>query len=632
MRIIRLLRLFGVAVLISLVLVLIMRAVLELASEPVEADADLDPVWYAKEAPTPPEPPAKKTGEAENAWPTDCAQYAISGPTRFVRRLTAGSELISLRERFKEETDCREIARCINGLVPHFLHADRFPATRLRSTPVRRSRIGSILESLTKPRRDRERLQLTTASRGSGSVRAWTLAGSYPEFELWSAEQLLERLRNVAQQRIEGGFDVLVTPELGQEVFPKQGGAPWAAGFYCPRDEYCTVMSGIPSRLRFEVLKHELIHAFCLQFTKGLMKSRFIGEGLAEYLRLEPVGRGLSVPPSRMADNLAALQGQLEGLRAGGVHLDQLRPARLVELNAHDFYAMRGLSYLLAQAAMAYLDSRHLEAAFEIGSDRPIVEAINKIHWERFLEFVAEGAARGSTERALIVEDQLPAEGRRDAVAMRASLRKLGARFDPHASFDPEDLELDGPFQEEEQVKAMLSAAAAADKSTLYIVTEVSADMDRSIRLAADAEKLLPAVAHVRTPLEFVRSLHHAMGTGPTGLVCLGPRLTEEEQLDFVQPYRVEALFAWLHQRRAKAPGLMLCVAAAAGEDSGARLRRYRKELRALKSLPQIVLCIDLSDGEGEALTLARAFAPLPGMRDKVAYWNPQRKPAAVER
>ena len=84
--------------------------------------------------------------------------------------------------------------------------------------------------------------------------------------------------------------------------------------------------------------------------------------------------------------------------------------------------------------------------------------------------------------------------------------------------------------------------------------------------------------------------------------------------------------------KRSKAPGMILCIAAAAGEESGARLRRYRKELRSLASMPRMVLCIDLSEGEGEALTLARAFAPLPGMRGNVAYWNPQRKLAPVER
>jgi hypothetical protein len=632
MHIVRLLRLFALAVLISLALVLIMRAVLELASEPVEADADLDPIWYAEDAPAAEAPPAGKIRKADNSWPRDRARFAISGPTRFVRRLAAGSELMGLFEQLKEGTDCREIARGINGLLPHLLHADRFHAPGRRSTRVRRSRIRSILEYLTEPRRDRERLQLTTATRGEGSLRVWTLAGSYPEFEIWSAEQLLERLRSVAQQGVEGGFDVLVTPARGQEVFERQRRCPGAIGVYYILDGYCTVESGLPSRLRFEVLKHELIHAFCRQFTKEFTKSRFVSEGLAEYLRLEPVGSGLSVPPSRLADNLAALKCQIDALRAGGVHLDQLQPARLVDLSPHDFYALRSLGYLLAQAAIAYLESAAVEEAFESRSDQPIVDAVKRIHWRRFLDFVNGAADQGSPDRALTVEDQLPAEGRRDAVAMRASLRKLGARIEPRAKFDPEDLELDGPLQDEEQIKAMLSAASASVESTLYILTEVSADMDRSIRPAADVEKLLPAVAHVRTPLEFVGSLRHALRTGLTGLVCLGARLTEEERLDFVQPYRVEAPFAWLRMKRSKAPRLILCVASAAGEDSGARLRRYRRELRALESLPQMVLCIDLSQGEGEALTLARAFAPLQGMRGRVAYWNPQRKLAPVER
>ena len=90
-------------------------------------------------------------------------------------------------------------------------------------------------------------------------------------------------------------------------------------------------MGTLPPDRRIEVLKHELIHAYTTRFIR--FRSRFIDEGLAEYLRyVEPRDRGLGAPPWRMRHNLAALKERLDALQAAGVDVSAIKPARLVTL------------------------------------------------------------------------------------------------------------------------------------------------------------------------------------------------------------------------------------------------------------------------------------------------------------
>ena len=70
-----------------------------------------------------------------------------------------------------------------------------------------------------------------------------------------------------------------------------------AAGVYYISDKYCVVCSDLRPDFRAEVFEHELIHAYCRRTAKSFSSSRFITEGIAEYLRLAtPRDNGLNVP------------------------------------------------------------------------------------------------------------------------------------------------------------------------------------------------------------------------------------------------------------------------------------------------------------------------------------------------
>lgn len=229
------------------------------------------------------------------------------GPTPFVRRLEVGLELARLLRDVEDlGAERARLSARLERAAPFLLNAD---GKFYRVDPVRQ------LDSLTRPPRDLATLALMGATDADPlgalqRVRVWTLDEEYPEEERARAAMTLEHIVRCVGRDVEGGIDVLVTPGMGQDVFWFQRAPPIvrAAGVYFRDDRYCVVESGLKPAFRVEVLKHELVHAYCHRTAKSLSSSRLITEGVAEYLRLlEPGDNGLNVPVSRLADSLAEL-------------------------------------------------------------------------------------------------------------------------------------------------------------------------------------------------------------------------------------------------------------------------------------------------------------------------------------
>ena len=533
-----------------------------------------------------------------------------------MRRLEVGLELARLLRDVHEvgAQNARLDAR-LERAEPFLLRADGDP---VRLDGVRR------LDMLTDPPRDLKTLTLAGATDQDPlgrrlRVRAWTLGEPYAADELAHASHTLEHIARCVGRDVEGGIDVLITPRMGFDVFRLQGIPPVrAAGVYYRGDRYCVVESGLTPRFRVEVVKHELIHAYCHGAAKSLSKSRFITEGVAEYLRhLAPGDNGLNVPDARLKDTLAELQGMFDRLARANVNLKKVAPRRLVELEPEAFYQLGHMGYVVANACMAYVGGDVIHQALYRRTDAPIVDAVRALGWEEFLAFVKRGAREGRLGRAVVVADA--PEFRRTAAGFAAALLEIGAEPPPPAELpDPELVMMAsaavlGNAERIGRVLRFLVDAPAGPR----VFLDVSEAMDRPVR-AAEPSLLLPAVpGGGETARQFAARFVDFLAAGRLrDVVTLGdpPRGGGREVLDAQQPLSFTGYFDLAREDRRFS---VLILGSA--------------ELAALAPDPapeaqaegEVLLVVDLTP-DGGAIQWARAFQE---ERRYVAYWSPLVEP-----
>ncbi|MBI4586133.1 MAG: hypothetical protein HY717_19150 [Planctomycetes bacterium] len=605
----------------------------------------------------------KKPPPAGELEPQAEPELKLPGKSQFQRRLAAGGRLRELSRALRADgSNLEAVAAETWKLRPALLKADGQPLIDILKTPPEKVSTRSLqflLGLLTRPPRDLHSLKLANRIHGDDPlgndllVRLWTRGGSYPAEEIAAAERLLRHLFQIAGFSLEEGFDVLATPRKGEDVFPHQGGYSWAAGLYFPGDGYCTVQSTLAPPFRSEVLRHELIHKLCDRLLEDYFSSRLIVEGLPEYLRLLRPGNGrLRVPNRRLADDFALLISQIDRLRGKSVPMDDFDPRKLLSLPAKKFYALRSFSYLMAQAAMAYIGPAAIEEAFRCRSSRPIADAVQRIQWPDFLEFIRDNAREGFPERAIVVEDPHPLEAllqEEPAEAkelIRSALRDLGATVAENIDLDPRlfsasEERINADEAVREALLTLLQAAAdgagGEAPPLLFLDPDCAAD---SLFSLAENPRLFRAPLSKKT-LEgwdrksFTEALGRLIGHGGGQEALLLPspeRLSEATQDQKDLP--LEAIF---------------CVA---GTDEAARREirsrwssrllseeEMRRELSRFYAAAferswlfvRTALVVDLGEGKSDALPLAEGIAASQGFKAAVAFWDPQKPVAAKE-
>jgi hypothetical protein len=545
-----------------------------------------------------------------------------------------------------EPADVSPAWRAILDAEPHLLWADTYRRTS-------ESSLRQLLTKLTCPPRSLEALSKRLSGPDAPAnqpVRVWTLQTPYPADEIRAAEQMLELLAAASGKPVGCGFDVLATPKRGQDVFPDQTPRPGACGVYYVQDRYCAIAEGLSPEFRAEVLRHELVHAYCHTFAEDFHSSRFVGEGLAEYLRLaERTREGFVVPSERLAHNLARLDCMFEYLRSLGFPVRRLDPRALVRLKPWQFYSLGTLAYLIAQATMAYVGPDVIRAALAEGSDRGIVEAVQCMSWQDLLRFVARNGRAGDPDRALTVEDVMPdgvdEEWWRTRESCLLALRTLGV-----GAVEVENLDLRrlGPASGEGLGGANRLAEVFSvitdrrDDSPLRIVTDLSPAMDRRVVLDEAAARRLGMgkLRRTMTALEFVGRLEAALArlvpAWKLDLVGMGsrPGVVSAKVISPRAPYGVSGVADWACPTLRKDPCLVICVSDVPPHvrstrrlDPRALVAEYVRVLSECDLAPRGVLVVDLAGYRGDALLIAHAFTRLRGPRGPVAYWNPQEQP-----
>ena len=95
----------------------------------------------------------------------------------------------------------------------------------------------------------------------------------------------------------------------------------------------------------------------------------------------------------------------------GGLDMRAVKPALLVKVDPVHFYELRWISYLMAQASLAYVGDDVIRPSLLEGSDAGIVRAIAAMHWPSFLAFVRKHAGGGRRSAKRCRSGQHPGVG-----------------------------------------------------------------------------------------------------------------------------------------------------------------------------------------------------------------------------
>jgi hypothetical protein len=543
---------------------------------------------------------------AEEAPPEAHAEAPRRGATAFVRRLEAGADLAALLADVEEGgVAAARFRDRYERLRPLLLHADGEPAKG--ESPAQ------TLCRLTVPRRDLTSLILAgrTPKDPLGAamdIRIWTRGAPHPEDEVARVSATIRHILGPSG-RTPGGIDVLVTRGMGYDVFPDQTRVG-AAGVYFLEDRYCVVYSRLSPVLRTEVIEHECIHALH-HALPDCTKSSFIHEGLAEYLRLvEPGSKGLDVPRDRLADACADLQFMLARLNRAGVGTACITPARLVDLEPREFYALRHLGYLLAQVTMACVGGETIHLALQSGSDARIVEAARCLGWPELLQFIGEEARGGRRGRATVVQDMPYEPGWLDRDVFLNALRAIGSDLPERTTAIRTELAGGPPVEGLEAGLEPFLGQLVESSWVPRVCVDLSPAMDRPIRLRPTPKgvvALLGAEPRGDTPRGFARTFLAALATDRAFAVqglCKDRRSGGLEVLDGVEALDLQPL------EHGPTPAALIVVVGA--PDVGHRLPALRG------GLGRAILVVDLTE-DGAGLALAQAW----GESRPSAYWRP---------
>ncbi len=493
-------------------------------------------------------------------------------------------------------------------------------------------------------------------------LRVWNHEGAYPLREMATAEATLRHIETVAMVAPHHGYDVIATPERGNEVLPNQGGNLWALGIYWQRDRYSTMVTHLREGFRIEVLEHEMIHALCHRHFGENRPPRFIAEGLAEYLRhVEPGDDGYAFPAVRVADELAALDLILKRLEALECSVRDLDPRALLALPSQRFYELRHLGYLLALAAMTFIGAEPIESAFLAKDYEPIARAIRGMDAAEFLESLATLASHGDAVDAIIVTDievgidegddlpprlRPPYEALVDIGLMRRAWRQL----------KPDQLKHQpGPAVSGGESMQDLFTRLAEGGTTILLLADQSTAAQGPFALdvarAAPCEWLDLEQLDVRDRVSFAQGFCAQLREEAAGATVEMRALSERfekfdvRQMAQVVPYSTAKLGSRLDTLLGgtQAMGEVVFLVASRDEEARADLRlgsdagedlvrsaleaRYRAALHRHRNAIRCAIVVDLSNGEGDALPLARGLASLWDAGAPVGYWNPQSNP-----
>ncbi len=599
--------------------------------------------------------------------------FPVQGHSRFQKRLSVGEELFRVGQEIAAKRLPQAAARTrIIEFRSHFLGLDRV-AGFMRQEQAFRDGGVHLLGYLTEPRRDPAGISLHGIEESEDAlgsnlrIRTWTRAGPLSKGAVRSADALIERLDAHSGVLSEGGFDVLATPAMGNDVFPERT-LPFpfpVAGYYTSQDDLCVIGTRYAGPFVQLVLKHELVHAWQHRHVPA-MRSRFLQEGLAEYLsRLESSDFRLELPPRRIRDELAALRGMLLRMERFGMSWSGLQPGELVRLNPRDFYAIGHLGYVLGLATFAYIGGETVELALKTGSSGPLISAIQEMDWEAFMAFLEEHAEGGRAAAALWVQDGRGDEDLRLTRAQRyrrssSVLRGLGVAVPPGMSARGIGQLLEAerafPAQEAGAILPVLDALLGGESRLLFV-----ADATRSMELpfrgasvrGSDGESLLDEALSADTRQTFATRLFATLrsaakdGSATTGCMSTNVRSCTLPVELSDSPLSLEPLPRWLGRSGVAGASLVVClgsedrqrdaireaIARSVGsEPADVEDGTLRHVLAGLVAdlldrhdvSPAVVLVVDLADGASDALALAQAFAERLGSEARVAYWNPQ--------
>jgi len=523
----------------------------------------------------------------------------VEGPTRFVRRLEAGTHLLALADELARGAVSGEtIEPGYLALLPYLLAADGAPPAGYRAG----------LRALTKPRRDREALYLHKGP--VGRLRVWTLQPELDVRTVQSSGNLLAQLIAVAGHTMPQGVDVLCTPEMGRDVFPKQAHLAGAAGLYLRRDRYCTVRSTMEQHQVSDTMRHEVVHAYSLGPAELRSAPRFVTEGIAEYLRfLGPRDGGFQIPPHTMRDELAYLVRAFEFMERMGVDLSSVKPAWLVNLKPWQFYRLP-FGYPTALAMHAYVGGAPVEEAMRSQSPEPLIRALSQVQWSKFRDWLELEANGGAAEQAWFTNDgvEQPPDGEAGETGWTV-LRRIGAVTKSNRKMTSELFDAMGKPDQIAAVMKMLTTERGSRR--VVLATTLSKDMDRVLGSVTGPEDLYwhsERESKPRTPREFVADLRYTLEYPGKPIW----RIT-------APPHNSEKLAGWLREIAAPNMGLVLCSSQPV---SGRTARSILKQPDAIPA-NAIVLLIDLCpSGPGELALLGQELARRGhGMR--VAYWRP---------
>ena len=594
---------------------------------------------------TPASAPTAVAAPSEGAPKAKPVQSAdpLRGFTKFQRRLAAGERLRTIRDDLEDDAiDFETAALRIRALVPALLRADGYGRRQVRlGEQTSRGEVDQVLTWLTRP--PRQVGALTLAGPASldplsdvRTVRAWVADEKLPVEEVASATRLMDQIADVLGAPVEPGFDVLVTPDQGADVFPLLRRVWWSVGTYYHADDFATVRSTLPADFRAEVLQHELIHAYTRRHIE--CGSRLVSEGLAEYLRyLEPDDDGFNIPPERMRDNFTALLERFDILRARRLDVGQIRPARLIQLSPKEFYHLRYVSYLIGQASLAYIGGDVVQQSLSRGSDAGIVKAIREMHWRGFLQFLKAHSAGGVATRSMVLRDGAPirtSSGDTGTQTFLAAVERLGVDVGPDVDLDLPELDVVDHLAVGGRVEHVLQLLRDASVRFMFY-SDRSAAMDKPIELAPTDPRLRDALARIHVTTKTGRGFADGLYAGSRAGRLSGHRAIDaklrmvwSKSQHVAYPYDPRPFprkLARLLNALAPHPdriGVVVCVASR----WSAKQEKAALEVLRDADTPDAMLIVDLSDGTGDARRLAELFHVAYEGRGNVAYWNP-RKP-----